>query len=75
MRVDLERAVELDPGFASAWAALAEVYLDEVRFSFNSKGDGGALDRALAAARRAVKLDPESSMAYHFLFSVSFPPA
>ena len=72
VREALERAIELDPGYASAWAALASMLLDEVRFGFNPRHGGDALDRALAAAQRAVTLDPENSMAYHFLFSAHF---
>ncbi|WP_299615278.1 hypothetical protein [Pelagibius sp.] len=68
----LEQAVELDPGYASAWAALASVHLDAVRFGFNSGWEGNPLDRALQAAQRAVMLEPDSSMAYHFLFTAHF---
>ena len=71
-RRSLERAVELDPDYASAWAALAAVYLDEVRFGFNPRPDCEALDLALDAAQRAAVLDPENSMAHHFLFSTHF---
>ena len=72
VRAALERAVELDPGYAHAWAALAEIYLDEMRFAFNPRSDDDPLDRTLEAAQRAVTLDPENSMAYHFLFSAHF---
>ena len=72
VREALRRAIELDPGYASAWAALADIYLDEVRFGFNPQAKEDALDRALEAAQRAVMLDPENSMAYHFLFSAHF---
>ncbi len=72
VRAALERAVELDPGYASAWAALAALHLDEARFRFNPRHDGDPLDRALDAAQRAVLLDPENSMAYHYLFSAHF---
>lgn len=72
VRTALERAVELDPGYASAWAALAAMYLDEARFRFDAQGEGDQFDRALAAAQRAVMLDPENSMAYHMLFSTHF---
>ena len=72
VRAALQRAVKLDPGYASAWAALASMHLDEVRFGFGSNKDNAALDRALEAAQRAVRLDPENSMAYHFLFSTHF---
>lgn len=72
VRDALEEAVKLDPNYASAWAGLAEVYLDEVRFGFNARSDPPSLDRALETAQRAVRLDPESAMAYHFLFSTHF---
>ena len=72
VRAGLERAVERDPTYASAWAALAETYLDEARFSFNPRPESDPLDRALEAARRAVTLEPENSMAYQFLFSTHF---
>ena len=72
VRHALLKAVELDPGYASAWAALASMELDAVRFGFDLRHRGEGLDRALEAAQRAVRLDPENSMAYHFLFSAHF---
>ena len=72
VRTALERAVKLDPDYASAWAALACIYLDEARFGYNPRHDRDHLDRALEAAQKAVLLDPENSMAYHFLFSAHF---
>ena len=72
VRTALERAVKLDPDYASAWAALACIYLDEARFLSDPRRDGDHLDRALEAAQKAVQLDPENSMAYHFLFSAHF---
>jgi DNA-binding winged helix-turn-helix (wHTH) protein/TolB-like protein len=51
----LQRAVALDPGYASAWAALGHLYYYEEGF-----GDGGepATLRSKAALQRAVALDP-----------------
>jgi len=51
----LERAVALDPGYASAWAALGHFYYYESDF-----GDGKEATRlrAKAALQRAVALDP-----------------
>jgi DNA-binding winged helix-turn-helix (wHTH) protein/TolB-like protein len=51
----LQRAVALDPGYASAWAALGHLYYYEIGF-----GNGGepAKLRAKAALQRAVALDP-----------------
>jgi adenylate cyclase len=51
----LERAVASDPGYADAWAMLAEIYLDEHRFGFNPLPK--PLDRALTAAETALSLD------------------
>jgi TolB-like protein len=54
----LERAVELDPDYADAWAKLAFVTTDEFAWGFNPRPDSMA--RAMAAARKAVSLDPTS---------------
>jgi cytochrome c-type biogenesis protein CcmH/NrfG len=37
VRACLERAVELDPGYAEAWAVLANIYAQERRFGFNPR--------------------------------------
>ncbi len=58
----LEQATSLDPDFARAWEALAAVR--SVATSWN-RGDGIDHDSlALAAARRALEIDPDLSMAY-----------
>ena len=58
----LEQATSLDPEFARAWEALAAVR--SVATSWN-RGDGIDHDSlALAAARRALEIDPDLSMAY-----------
>ncbi len=72
VRAALERAVELDPGYASAWAALAETYMEERVFGYNPRPESDPFDRALEAAQRAVMLDPENSMAYHILSNAHF---
>jgi DNA-binding winged helix-turn-helix (wHTH) protein/TolB-like protein len=51
----LQRAVALDPGYASAWAALGHLYYYES--AFTSAGEPARL-RAKAALQRAVALDP-----------------
>jgi len=60
-RIALERAVELQPGNAEAWAALAVVYVDEHRHLFNARPN--SLGRALFAAEHAIDADPASQMA------------
>jgi serine/threonine protein kinase/tetratricopeptide (TPR) repeat protein len=51
----LERAVGLDPSYAPAWSALGDRYYYD-----GSYGEGGlaALEKARAAAERALSLDP-----------------
>ena len=64
MDYTIQKAVELDPGFARAWAALAAI---------SSIAEGwGYLDRgyrelSLEAARRAISLDDSLSMPYAVL--------
>jgi TolB-like protein/tetratricopeptide (TPR) repeat protein len=58
----LEQATHLDPQFARAWEALAAV-----QFVATSWLPGDGIDhssRALAAAHRALEIDPDLSMAY-----------
>jgi adenylate cyclase len=59
----LEQAVRDDPHYAVAWAMLAFALLDEYRwYGFGTRhGVAAALDEALAAAQRALELDPATS--------------
>ena len=66
----LERAVELDPTYADAWSKLAFMYADEHAFGYNPRP--GSLDRALAAAQRAVELEPSSQMTHWHLARTHF---
>jgi serine/threonine protein kinase len=61
VRSALERAVEVEPDYADAWAALAICVLDEYRHAFNPRPN--PLSRALAAAERGVAADPASQLA------------
>ncbi len=61
----LERAVERAPANADCWAMLSWVYSHEHAHGFNPRP--GSLDRALAAARRAVDLAPSNHLAYQAL--------
>ncbi len=56
----LKEAVARFPAYATAWGLLSQVYIDELRFRFAPDPDEGpaSVDRALAAARKAVELDP-----------------
>lgn len=59
-RESLERAVKIDPEFDQAWSHLSWIYTDEVVFGHNPLPN--SMERALDAARRAVKLAPNN---YH----------
>ncbi|MBK5926804.1 hypothetical protein [Rhodobaculum claviforme] len=59
-RAGLERAVRCDPGYADAWACLAFLRLDGRRFGHDPQGEGRDFAPAMAAARRALALDPEN---------------
>lgn len=70
-RAALDRALEKEPDSSTVWAARSQLYTDMFRFRFNVEGSRKeALDKALQAARNAVKLDPHNPMAYHSLFVV-----
>src|SRR6267142_3382876 len=57
----LKLAVERDDRQSDLWACLAQIYVDEYAFGFQT--DATSLDRALAAARRAVELDRANQFA------------
>jgi adenylate cyclase len=60
-----ERAIELDPNYAAAYAALAETYLHDW-----FAGATDALDRALELAQTAKDLDPSLPLVYEAISSV-----
>ncbi len=66
----LERAVERDGRQSDLWACLAQIFVDEYAFGFGT--DPAALDRALAAARRAVELDRANQFALVALAQTHF---
>ncbi|WP_069063756.1 adenylate cyclase [Sinorhizobium sp. RAC02] len=69
----LEGAVARYPGYATAWAILSVLYLDEERFGFNPKSDDAApLQRALQAARSAIQLDPANVRGLQALMTALF---
>lgn len=64
----LERAVDLYPNYAEAWACLAGVYCGEHMFGFNLREDNARpLDRALAAAKKSLALAPDCIMGLYGL--------
>jgi len=69
-RTALEHAVKQAPDRADCWAMLSWLYRSEYSHGFNEQPD--ALDRALAAARRAVELAPSNQFAHAALASAFF---
>jgi len=66
----LERTLERDAGYGQAYASLALVYIDSVRFGFGrDEIDFDPLARALELARRAMELEPQSESSYLALSS------
>jgi TolB-like protein/Tfp pilus assembly protein PilF len=66
----LERVAERNDRKSDLWACLAQIYLDEYAFGF--RNDATSLDRALAAARRAVELDRANQFALVALAQTHF---
>jgi len=64
-RQALEQAVEQAPSNADCWAMLSWVYSHEFAHDFDPQPD--SLDRALAAAKRAVDLAPSNHLAHQVL--------
>ena len=60
-----DRAIALDPGYASAYAGLARAQVRRVAQGLDTTGAGYA--KATSAARRAIELDPRLSEPYLML--------
>ena len=76
----LERAVARDPGYAPAWAMLAQAYLSTPAFTeafFRGSEDelrqiaSNFLQKAETAAQKAIQLDPDNADGYTALGGVS----
>ena len=69
-RAALERAVQIAPDYALAWAMLSMIWGDEYAQGFGGQPD--PLGRALQAARKAINLDPSNHWSLQALASVHF---
>jgi TolB-like protein len=69
-RAALERAVEQAPGHADCWAMLSMLYKEEYAHGFNLRPD--PIERAFAAARRAIEASPANHLAHHALAAALF---
>lgn len=74
VRACLEQAVAKHPDYATAWALLSLVNIDEFRFRFAASQDAAApaIERAYDAARRATELDPVNVRAQQALMMALF---
>jgi adenylate cyclase len=61
-KVMFQKAIDIDPGYARAYAALGHAVLMEWIFGFNR--DKACLDEALELAQKAVVTDPDESAGY-----------
>lgn len=69
-RTDVERAVARDPGFAPAWALLAQIY--GAQYSSALDRNRATLDAAERAARTALALDPRLPAGHMALATVFY---
>ncbi len=70
VRSILERAVREAPDHADSWAMLSMIYRGEFVQGYNAGPN--PLDRALAAAQRAVELSPTHALGHYALATVHF---
>lgn len=69
----LEDAVARYPGYATAWAMLSMIYLDEDKYKFNrTPGDTTPTERALQTARRAIQIEPANTRGLQALMAALF---
>jgi adenylate cyclase len=66
-RTLLHRALELDPGYAAARAALGLTYIADFAQSVSGKASKADLETGLTEARQAVRLDPNLPAGYQVL--------
>ncbi len=69
----LERAVAIEPDYAEAWAVLANLYMQSVRFGYGSDHLAEkAAAKAKSAATRALEIDPQSATGNIILANLLF---
>ena len=67
--VQFQQAIEQDPGFARAYAGLADSY--SMRSSYNLVAPTEYIPKARAAALRALEIDPDLAEAHTSLASIA----
>jgi adenylate cyclase len=68
----LEKAVTIEPDYAEAWAVLANLYMQEVRFGYGDRKPDDATAAAKRAAERALEIDPQSTTGNIILANILF---
>jgi len=70
----LERAVELEPDDAEAWAVLSNVYMQEKRFWRDEEtlDEDLVATKAKAAAKSAIAIEPDNATAWMMLSNLLF---
>ena len=66
----LERAVELDPDYALAWAHLGQMYFEEYKYGYNLRPE--PIERALVATQKALELDSQEQWAHYVLALIGY---
>ena len=66
----LERAVVLAPDYATAWARLGFMYIEEYKYGYNARPQ--PLERALPPAQKAIELDPKNQDGYYALAIIRY---
>ncbi|MBD1545967.1 tetratricopeptide repeat protein [Roseibium aggregatum] len=61
----LKNAVKSDPDYSLAWSRLAFAYIESKKYAIDPTDDWA--EKSLAAARRAIDLDPKNPDAYYAL--------
>jgi TolB-like protein/class 3 adenylate cyclase len=59
----LEKAIQLDPKFAEAYASLGMAYIQMMNFGW-TEDMNGAVERALTLGQKAIALDPDSTLGH-----------
>ncbi len=66
VRTCLERTVKFSPNYSKAWSSLADILIETYKNETFSEADGrDLLERADAAAKRAIELDNSDELAYY----------
>lgn len=66
-RTLLHRALELDPGYATARANLGMTYIVDVAHSISGRATTADVEAGLSEARQAIRLDPNLAVGYQVL--------